>query len=285
MHIEEIAYQGWSRALRLSNASIDLIATLAVGPRLLRFGFVGGENQFIEFPEQLGQTGGDTFRIYGGHRLWHAPEHPIRTYYADNASVDWQPLPDGSVLLTQAVEPSTGVQKEMRITLPDDSPCAIVTHRLTNCGAWPIELAPWAITQMALGGEAVLPLPEKRSHSAELLPATSIAIWPYTDLTDARLSLGRDAIRITHAPGDEASAPPLKIGLFNPHGWAAYDRNGVRFVKRFTPRPGLPHPDFGCNSEVFTRFDMIELETLGPLERIAPGESVVHEETWTLTGK
>ena len=30
---------------------------------------------FKEYDEQMGKTGGDEWRIYGGHRLWIAPEH------------------------------------------------------------------------------------------------------------------------------------------------------------------------------------------------------------------
>ncbi len=280
MHIQEISYHGWKRALRLSNAAIEMVVTLEVGPRVIRFALGDGENQFLEFPNEVGQSGGDAWRAYGGHRLWHAPEAAPRSYCPDNAPLRWERTPEGGVAFYQEVEAATGIAKEIHITMPDDQQRAIVTHRLTNHSAWPVELAPWAITQMALGGEAILPLPDRRSHTADLLPATSLAVWAYTDLSDARLSMGREAIRVRHAGGE---APPLKIGLYNPHGWVAYQRRGLRFTKRFTPQAGRPHPDLGCNSEVFTRFDMIELETLGPLERLAVDGSCAHTETWELT--
>ena len=49
-----------------------MIATTDVGPRIIRFGFVGEENEFKEYEDTTGQVGGDEWRIYGGHRLWHA---------------------------------------------------------------------------------------------------------------------------------------------------------------------------------------------------------------------
>jgi hypothetical protein len=64
-----INYAGWERCVRLSNGIVELVATMDVGPRIIRFGFIGGDNEFKEYPEMLGKTGGDEWRIYGGHRL------------------------------------------------------------------------------------------------------------------------------------------------------------------------------------------------------------------------
>ena len=48
--------------------------------------------------------------------------------------------------------------------------------------------------------------------------------------------------------------------------------------------PPQAHPDLGCSFETFTNADMLELETLGPMTRLAPGESVTHTERWSLHG-
>ncbi len=44
----------------------------------------------------------------------------------------------------------------------------------------------------------------------------------------------------------------------------------------------MTYPDFGCNCETYTAGTFIELESLGPLEVVAPGESVQHLERWSL---
>jgi hypothetical protein len=36
------------------------------------------------------------------------------------------------------------------------------------------------------------------------------------------------------------------------------------------------------NTETYTAGNFIELETIGPMRRLAPGESVAHEERWSL---
>ena len=79
--VEKTEYRGWQNCYRLSNNLVDLIVTTDVGPRVIRFGFVGEENEFKEYEELMGRTGGAEWRIYGGHRLWHAPEARPRTYY------------------------------------------------------------------------------------------------------------------------------------------------------------------------------------------------------------
>jgi len=71
-------------------------------------------------------------------------------------------------------------------------------------------------------------------------------------------------------------------GIYDPAGWGAYYRHGDLFVKRTPVIAGARYPDFGCNFEVFTNPDFLELETLGPLEELRPKESIVHSERWLL---
>ena len=54
------------------------------------------------------------------------------------------------------------------------------------------------------------------------------------------------------------------------------------FVKRYeaTADPDA-YPDYGCTFETFTNADFLELETLGPMTTLAPGESVSHTEHWS----
>jgi hypothetical protein len=69
---------------------------------------------------------------------------------------------------------------------------------------------------------------------------------------------------------------------YNSAGWGAYFREGYLFIKRAAVISGAQYPDFGCNFEVFTNPDFIELETLGPLVELPPGEVVEHVERWWL---
>src|SRR5690349_18597412 len=96
LNVEKTNFHGWSNSVRLSNGRVELIVTTDVGPRIIHFGFAGGENELATFPDMLGKTGESEWRVYGGHRLWHAPEDRTRTYVPDNSPVKWEQ--DGDVV-------------------------------------------------------------------------------------------------------------------------------------------------------------------------------------------
>ncbi len=276
--MEKVSYGGWPNCLRLSNGEIELIVTTDVGPRVIRFGFVDGQNILKEFADHLGQTGGDEWLSYGGHRLWHAPEADPRTYYPDNVPVDYS-WKDGTLKLIQPLEETTGIQKEMKFTLTSGSNQVTVVHRLINRNLWAVELAPWALTVVAQGGRGILPQEEYRSHPEYLLPARPLTLWHYTDMQDPRWIWGTKYIQLKQYPDAETKQ---KIGIRNSRGWAAYYLNGDLFLKRFDLDSDADYPDFGCNLEVYTDPDILELETLGPLTSLQPDAAVEHVEEWSL---
>ena len=276
--LQKTAYRGWPGCYRLSNSLIDLVVTTDVGPRIIRFGFVGEENEFKEYVDTAGKVGGDEWRIYGGHRLWHAPEARPRTYCPDNSPVTLEEHGD-FVRLVQPTEAPTGIQKEIDIRLPPADPHVEVIHRLRNTNLWAVELAPWALSVMAEGGTAIIPLPPRRLHQENLLPANTIALWAYTDMADPRWRWGAKYVLLSQ----DSNAPnPQKFGVMDADGWAAYARAGHLFLKRFSYVEGARYPDLGCSVEAFTSAAMLELETLGPLVQLQPGGAVEHLERWHL---
>lgn len=278
--ISKVEYGGWHNCLRLTDGKIEAIVTTDCGPRIIRFGFVGGQNVLKEFQGQLGRTMGEEWLPYGGHRLWHAPESNPRTYQSDNEPIDYTEDTD-TVRLLPAVERETGIRKELHVRLLEDGRLHLV-HILRNEGAWDIELAPWAITVMAPGGRAIFPQEDFKPHPEYLLPARPLVLWPYTNMSDPRFSWGERFIQMRQHPGAHAK---LKIGMRNSKGWMAYALGAEVFVKRAPFNPAAQYPDYGCNTETFTDSAMLELETLGPLTRIAPGASIQHEEVWSLHKK
>lgn len=285
--IERISYAGWKDCLRLSNGRIELVVTTEVGPRILRFGAAGGRNLFHEVPEHQGLKGGTGWHSLGGHRLWHAPEAKPRTYAPDNSAVRYEIREDRAVLF-QEMEASTGIQKTMELRLEPDRDRAQVLHRLTSLNPWPVQLAPWAITVMAPGGVAILPQEPFAPHPHEpgasgssFLPVRSMALWSYTRLNDPRWVFLDRYLLLKQDPSIE---PFLKFGVSNRQGWCAYAREGELFLKRFAWVAGAVYPDEGCNNEIFTCADMLEVESLGPLATLEPGQSVEHLETWDYVG-
>jgi len=48
VRVEKVEYKGWHNCYRVTNGEVELIVTGDVGPRVIRFGFVGGQNLFKE---------------------------------------------------------------------------------------------------------------------------------------------------------------------------------------------------------------------------------------------
>jgi len=276
--MEKIAYQGWPNCYRLSNGAVELIVTADVGPRIMRYGFVGGENMFRETAEHLGKTGGEDYRSYGGHRLWIAPEHRTRTYQHDNSPVAVEAVPGGLRAL-QPTERLTGIQKEIEIHLAPQGSSVRIVHRLHNRGVWDIETAPWALSVMAPGGTAIAPLPPRGTHPEDLLPTSTLVLWTYSDLSDPRWHFGKRYISLRQDPN---ATVPQKMGMPMLDGWAAYLNHGQLFIKKFAYQDAASYPDMGSSFEFFTNAKMLEMESLGPLGKIAPGACLEHEERWSL---
>ena len=277
--MEKVSYLGQPNCYRLSNGTVAAVVTTDVGPRILRYGFLGGENILGEFPDLKVTSELGEWTAYGGHRLWTAPEAMPGTYSPDSLPVEFQIDGDRRIRLIQPLEQRTGIQKEMAVTLDAEGSRLTVHHKITNRSFWEVELAPWAITIMRYGGVTLLPQEPFRSHDEYLLPARPMTLWHYTDLSDPRWTFGKKFIRLRT---DDTLEAPQKIGIANKQGWAGYWRNQTLFLKRVPYREGAQYPDYGSNVETYTAGSFVEVETLGPLERLQPGQSAEHTEIWSL---
>ncbi len=275
---EHFSFAGWPNCIRLSNGSIELIITTDIGPRILRFGFINEQNMFYVSPSEKGKTGGDEWHLYGGHRFWLAPEIMPRTYSPDNTPVSYSW--DGKTLkLVQDIEPETKTVKEIEIRLFPEKNEVEVLHRLINKGKSEVELAPWAISACAAGGRAIVPHEPYIDPADFMLPARPIVLWAYTKMNDPRYSWGEKFII---ARQDTSISSETKIGVLNKQQWAAYYLNGFLFTKKFEYNADALYTDYGCNNEIYINGDFLEVETLGPVSRIAPEDSVEHLEHWFL---
>lgn len=278
VRVDKVAYKGWPNCYRVTNGEVELIVTSDVGPRIMRYGFAGGQNLLKEFTEQLGKTGEKEFQLRGGHRVWKAPEDPIATWAPDNVPVQITVTPTG-LTAREPVEPLTGLQKEIAVDMAPSGTAVKVTHRIYNKGLFPLEFAPWGLTMMAQGGIAVTGFPPRGKHPQVLEATNPLVMWAYTDLSDKRWTFTRKYLLLRQDPNNPE---PQKLGLHNPRTWAGYFLKGELFLKQFQPGPASSHPDFGCSFETFTNADFLEIETLGPMTKVPPGGSVTHIENWSL---
>jgi hypothetical protein len=276
--IEKVIYAGWPNCYRLSNGESELIVTSDVGPRIIRYGFVGGQNLFYEKADELGKSGEPWWAMRGGHRLWISPEVRPDTYALDNAPVEATPGSTGNIFLVQPEEPETGLQKEIAVSY-DESGGVKVAHRITNKGKQSRKLAPWALSQMAKGGIGIVALPPRGGHSDQLLPTNPLVMWAYTNFSDSRWLFTNQYILLRQDPNEHS---PQKAGLFNVNTRAAYLLGSDLFIKRCQADPTAVYADFHCSFEIFANGDFLELETLGILAELGPGATTEHVERWSL---
>jgi hypothetical protein len=277
VRVEKTTWEGHD-ALRLSNGTVELVVTTGVGPRIIRYAFVGGENILAELAATPPtRTALGEWKPWGGHRLWAAPESMPGSYGPDNGAVRAE-VNGRTVTLTQPPD-AAGLEKQIMVTLAETGTVVTIGHRLTNRTPFPLDLAAWALTIMNGGGAVIIPNEPYRSHDEALQPVRAIAAWAYTDLSDPRWTLGSKYIQLRTDPSRTASQ---KIGVANRQGWAGYLRQGTFFVKRVDWDETATYPDYGVNTETYTSENFIELETLGPMRRVSPGEAVTHEERWSL---
>lgn len=271
--MKTIDYKGWTASV-LDAGKIQLYVPHEVGPRVLYCGGSDGVNLFAEVTEQDGGRGEDTWCIRGGHRLWHSPEHPKRTYVTDNAPVSISGEA-GKLQVEQAVEAGTGMVKTMIIEALNPASFK-VTHILRNEGLWPVECAAWALSVMKHGGYAAIPLLPKESHEGNLLPKYHMVPWTYTNFAEPAWNWHTDFIGVDVSQ----SRRPQKLGLSNYPGWTAYWQPAGTFVKYSPVISGAVYPDFGSAFETFHCDWMIEMETLSPLVQLQPGAAITHIEYW-----
>ena len=252
---------------------------LAHSARVVRFAPQGKRSLFADLGKDPTPTPYGDFYFRGGHRLWHAPEAMPRTYIPDNDGATLDEIENG-VRIHQPAEVWTHIAKSLTIQLNPDQPQVILRHELRNEGAWTVELAPWALTMLRLGGVGIFPQPVRNAGDTSLLPNRKLAFWPYARLDDPRLILRDDCILVRAHP----QLPPLKFGYFNPDGWMGYWLDGILFVKRFDAHmPASQYPDGGCNVESYCNDKFIQLESVRPVGALTPGQTIIHTELWEIS--
>jgi len=251
-----------------------------IGPRILYLAHKDSPdlNIFGIVPEITVETSEGLWRIFGGHRLWVSPEAMPRSYSLDDKPVEIK-VRDNEIIVRGNPETVNMIQKEIIIKPGPSDNSVEVIHRITNIGRWDIEFACWALSVMRRNGFAIIPIKSRCVDEKCLLPDRAIALWPYTKLADYRVKFSNNFIFIKH---DERVREPIKIGARAYPYWAAYYVDNYVFIKKFHPDETLRYPDFDVYVEVYANDKILELETLGPLRRVSPGEANIHREIWYL---
>jgi hypothetical protein len=280
-------YHGWPDAYVMSNGKVAAVIVPAIG-RVMQFGFVGEEGVFWENRELDGRVADGHLLAwaakdwvnFGGDKTWPSPEAEWSIFTSRKG---WRPPPafDGwasdvrlsgsAVTLVTAVDPFYGTVAERHIRLHSSKPEMTITTTYRREKGEPAWIGIWVITQLKEPAGLFAPVPRK-----SIFPDGFTLLGPNPPpslrVTNGLVTLLRNA-KASH-----------KIGLDGDRLLWVGEKHVLR-IDSPRVRKG-DYPDKGSSAEIYTNPDplpYIELETLGPLHRMKPGDKIARVNTYTLS--
>lgn len=294
--VDRIAYHGWSDCYRIANSLVEAIVVPAIG-RVMQLRLVNqeagtfwenraldGQTHATASPDSASQdpaakdASSAAWINFGGDKCWPAPQSEWLKLQGHGwpppAAFDSLPatatVVERGLLLTTALDPAFGIEAVRRIELDPLKPVLTIRSEFRKLSGEPLRVAVWSITQMNDPEAVCLILPRKSRFSAGY--TRILETEPYRlRRKDRLLSLARHPGQYVKIGSDATSL--LWVG---PQAIVRMDVNR---------RPG-EYPDGGCVTEVYTNpnpLPYVELETLGPLTSLAPGNSAALTTTYTVT--
>ena len=274
-----IKSHGFSEAVELKLGKTRAILCPQAGGRVLEFSVDGTDAMYFDEAEKKWQPG-KPGPITAG-RFDYGPEltviaHPKAWSGEWTAEITKAP----SVKLTSPKE-AAGIQlvREFRLVPHDKFVGLSCKQTMTNVSKDAREVCHWGRSFSPGGGICVVPLGDRPSR----FPGKYAM---YEDGAVINVKAADEKIR--ERDGFlEILAPPRKpkLGFDTYAGWLAYAMpNGALFVKRFATYPDRVYNEAaGLTLSVwYPAGPRIELEPIGPRERLKPGESASFTEDWWL---
>jgi hypothetical protein len=278
-------FLGWTDAYRMSNGHAAVSVVPAAGGRVLEFSLDGQQALWVNpalqgklFPVPKRPTSWNDWRNYRGYKLWPAPESlwPKKVGdgpdpFLDGGAASVEVLPQRGLRLTGAPSLDMGLLFVRELEMDPRTGVLTVRQRMRNIGTRPVEWSIWDVTQIPAPAWVCFPANPHSPHRNGILPlGAGQNQWK-----------NEGGLIITEYQGVSG-----KIGADSPAGWMVGVAGDLATIKRFPKRrAGASYPDQGSTVEVYTSdktLPYIEMEVLGPLVRLEPGEETSYSETWAL---
>jgi hypothetical protein len=279
---ETIQYHGYSDAVELKNKDVRVVLCPEVGGRVLEYSYRG--SNVLHFSDQEKQwKPGDKPHSSAG-RFDIGPEFiiPRRELLW---SGKWQVRITGerAARLTSQQDPATGVQLIRDFELDKESSRLKCRQTIVNVSQQTREWCHWSRTFAVGKGICIIPLtePEQSPHSRFPMKYVMYEEGGVINAKpkDPNIRLKDNALEIHPTPRKP------KLGFDSYAGEIIYlAPNDLMFLKRFRTYPNRVYNEAaGLTISVwYPDREMVELEPIGPRERLAPGESASFTEEWWL---
>ncbi len=271
----------YGRCIIVKNDFAELLLSLDFGPRILSYKMLNGENVLLEDPDRkiwvedksIGEYygGKNIWYNYGGSRFWVNPEKMPETFYPDSDKVDYELISNGAILI-QKPQIKNNIQLSMKVELEDNSCEVTVEYSLTNIGIHSKELAIWGLTSVAPRGIAFVDTGDLFEDAA---PNRSFTFWPYSDIRDKRLYLGKRFVTLKQELGNTSN--PVNMGI-NAVEYAGYLNKSCLFIKKYDYIKNGKYSDLGSSFEMYSCDQYAEINSLGQYGKVQPQECITHRE-------
>jgi hypothetical protein len=275
-----VSYHGYTQAIELQLGKTRAILCPQAGGRVLEFSVDGTNAMYLSDAEKNWQPG-KPGPITAG-RFDYGPELTVMAH-PKAWSGEWSAeiTKTNTVKLTSPREEAAGVQlvREFRLIPHEHFVCLSCKQTILNISKEIREVCHWGRSFSPGGGICVIPLGDRPSRFPSKYAMYEDSAIINVKATDDRIR-ERDGFV-------EILAPPRKpkLGFDTYAGWIGYVLpNDTLFVKRFPTYPDRVYNEAaGITLSVwYPTGPQIELEPIGPRERLKPGESASFTEDWWL---
>jgi hypothetical protein len=280
-----VAYHGYAKAVELNRGNVRAVLCPAVGGRVLEFS-LDGKNSLRLDDEEGDRQPGKQPAVSAG-RFDFGPEMTTPAHQKI-WSGEWQAeiTSEFSARLTSQRDESSGVQLTRQFELREQSsptsglnPVHLSCRQtITNVSDQLREYCHWGRSFADGGGICLIPL------SGQSRFPSKYALYEGRGLINVQAK--DDNIRERDGFLEILGPPKMpKLGFDSYAGWLAYVMPGdLLFVKKFATYPDRVYNEAaGLTISVWYPVgNRVELEPIGPRERLKPGESASFTEEWHL---
>ncbi len=267
MEIEQVEFSGSPNCYACRIGDKSLVITADFGPRIISLAAGGGPNVlFVDEGRGMGSGG---WLLYGGHRLWIAPE-TRSTYAPDNGQCRVES--DGGRLTVTTLDEALMLEKS--ITVSERGGDFLVAHTAVNRSDTLVVGAIWALTCVVPRCTVFFPWGTGGDWDLKKIVYWKRWMNHTTDVGGSQY-IPTDDLFLVRPDGSEG-----KVGTSGTEGFIGVAGADYTFVKRFDRIASAPYYDEDCAVQCYTCADFVELETLSPTYTLFPNRPVIHEEEW-----
>ena len=279
--VERVSYHGWSDCYLIDNGSVEAVIVPAIG-RIMQLRLKGEaygafwENRALD--GQLHDADSNDWLNFGGDKCWPAPQ----SAWPQHQGQDWPPpvaidarpveavASERGILLTSPIDSGYGIQVVRRVELDAAQPVMRIRTEYHKLSGAPVTVSIWTVTQMSE--------PERVCIQLQTASRFAAGFVRLLEAEPADLKIDGCLLSLTRHARQQ-----VKVGTDGScMAWLGHNCV-VRIDTVITPGE---YPDGGCVTEVYTNPDplqYVELETLGPLTTMNPGDRIEQTTVYTVT--